>query len=252
MLGCGTSSGVPRIGNDWGDCDPDEPKNRRRRVSVLVQSGDTNIVFDTGPDFREQMLTAKVTHMDGVFITHSHADHTHGIDDLRQFFHIKRAPVDCWAAKGTWAHLYDRFRYVFEGRHGYPPTANAHEMDGPVSVGPLTVDLFPQVHGNITSWGFRVTEAGNGAVFCYSTDFNELTDEGRVAVRDCDLWIVDALRRNPHPTHAHLDLTLGWIAELGVKHAVTTHMDQSMDYKTLATEMPAGVEPGFDMWTMHL
>ncbi|MBV7256927.1 MBL fold metallo-hydrolase [Pacificimonas sp. WHA3] len=250
MLGSGTSSGVPRIGNDWGDCDPNEPKNRRRRVSVLIEQGDTRIIIDTGPDFREQMLSANAATLDAVLITHSHADHTHGIDDLRQVFHNQGEPVDCYAAKGTWDHLYDRFHYVFEGRELYAQTARAHVIDGPFDIGTLTITSFPQVHGPITSWGFRIEAAG--AVFCYSTDLNEMTPAAEAAVAGCDLWIVDALRRSPHPTHSHLKRTLGWIDAMKPERAVLTHMDNSMDYSTLCAELPAGVEPGYDMLEVTL
>ena len=245
MLGSGTSSGVPRIGNDWGDCDPDEPRNRRRRVSVLVEAGDAVLIIDTGPDFREQMLSAGIGRMDAVLYTHSHADHTHGIDDLRQVFHLTGAPVQCWAAVGTWEHLKPSFRYVFEGQNGYPPVANANPIDGPFSIGPMNVEAFPQGHGPITSWGFRIE--ADGAVFCYSTDLDRMTEKGWAAVKGADLWIVDALRREPHPTHSHLERTLGWIRKAGVKRATLTHMDKSMDYRTLAAELPIGVEPGYDM-----
>jgi|TARA_R100000501_G_scaffold14543_2_gene26330 phosphoribosyl 1,2-cyclic phosphate phosphodiesterase len=251
MLGSGTSSGVPRIGNDWGACDPAEPRNRRRRVSILVQTDEANILVDTGPDFREQMLDANIRHLDAVFITHSHADHTHGIDDLRQFFHLMGRPVECYAAPGTWDHLYDRFKYVFEGREGYEPTARANSFGpGSLTIGDIQITAFPQVHGYITSWGFCFEREGERV--CYSTDFNEITEEGRSRVRGCDLWIVDSLRRRPHPTHAHLDRTLGWIKELCVKRAVLTHMDNSMDYRALCAELPAGVEPGYDMLRIDL
>ncbi|MEE4350795.1 MAG: MBL fold metallo-hydrolase [Pacificimonas sp.] len=250
MLGSGTSSGVPRIGNDWGHCDPGEPKNRRRRVSVLVEAGAHKVIVDTGPDFREQCLDAGLTRLDAVLLTHSHADHTHGIDDVRQWMHRMGRPIPVHAAKGTWDHFYDRFAYVFEGRELYRASAEAITIDGPFKVGPMTISAFPQRHGPITSWGFRFE--ADGAVFCYSTDMNDLTAEGRDAVRGCDLWIVDALRRNPHPTHAHLDLTLSWIEELRPGHAVLTHMDSSMDYAPLSAELPSGVEPGYDMWRMTL
>ncbi|MEO0501486.1 MAG: MBL fold metallo-hydrolase [Pseudomonadota bacterium] len=250
MLGSGTSSGVPRIGNDWGACDPAEPRNRRRRVSVLVEVDGHALIIDCGPDFREQCLSANLARLDAVLLTHSHADHTHGIDDLRQWMHIRRAPVPVHAAKGTWDHLYDRFRYVFEGRGSYKPSAEAITIDGPFTVGPMTITAFPQGHGSITSWGYRIE--ADGAVFCYSTDLDRMTDEGWDAVAGADLWIVDALRRNPHPTHAHLELTLGWVARAGVKRAFLTHMDNSMDYRTLREELPQGVEPGYDMVSVEL
>lgn len=250
MLGSGTSSGVPRIGNDWGACDPSEPRNRRRRVSILVEHEEVTCLVDTGPDFREQMLSADVDHLDAVLFTHDHADHTHGIDDLRQVFHAMHRPIDCYAHPATWRSLLPRFGYVFEGRDGYPPTSIAHVMPDRLSLGGLSVTWFPQVHGNIMSSGFRFEAEGRAVA--YSTDINELTDEAERQLEGLDLWIVDALRRHPHPTHAHLERTLGWIDRFAPERAVLTHMDWSMDYATLASELPSGVEPGYDMLAIEL
>lgn len=250
MLGSGTSSGVPRIGNNWGACDPAEPKNRRRRVSILVEHEGVRLLVDTGPDFREQMLAANVDRLDAILYTHDHADHTHGIDDVRQIFHLMGRPVDTYAHPATWARLRQRFDYVFEGRDGYPPTCVAHDLPKRLEFGALSVTWFPQVHGNIHSVGFRFEAAGR--VIAYSTDISELTPEADPALQDLDLWIVDALRRQPHPTHAHLERTLGWIERYMPKRAVLTHMDQSMDYATLKAELPAGVEPGYDMLVVEL
>jgi phosphoribosyl 1,2-cyclic phosphate phosphodiesterase len=250
VLGCGTSSGVPRIGNDWGACDPDEPKNRRRRVSILVEHAGVRLLVDTSPDFREQLLSADVDRLDAILFTHDHADHTHGIDDVRQLFHAMGRPVDCYAHPATWARLRPRFDYVFEGRDGYPPTCIAHDMPGRLTLGELAVTWFPQIHGDIKSAGFRFEAAGRAVA--YSTDVNDLPPEADAALENLDLWIVDALRRRPHPTHAHLERTLGWIERYRPAHAVLTHMDQSMDYATLAAELPAGVEPGYDMMVKEL
>lgn len=249
MLGCGTSSGVPRIGNNWGACDPTEPKNRRRRVSILVEHHDVRLLVDTGPDFREQMLAANVDRLDAILFTHDHADHTHGIDDVRQIFHAMGRPVDCYAHPATWARLRRRFDYVFEGRDGYPPTCVAHAMPEQLTFGELTVSWFPQIHGDIKSAGFRFDAAGRA--IAYSTDVNDLPPEADAALQGLDVWIVDALRRHPHPTHSHLERTLGWIERHRPKRAVLTHMDQSMDYAMLAAELPAGVEPGYDMLVME-
>jgi phosphoribosyl 1,2-cyclic phosphate phosphodiesterase len=235
MLGSGTSGGVPRIGNNWGACDPAEPKNRRRRVSVMVEHEGVRLLVDTGPDFREQMLSANVDRLDAILFTHDHADHTHGIDDVRQIFHATGRPVDCYAHPATWQRLRFRFDYVFEGRGGYPPTCIAHELPERLEFGPLSVTWFPQIHGEIKSAGFRFEAA-----------------EADQALQGLDLWIVDALRRHPHPTHSHLERTLGWIDRYRPKRAVLTHMDQSMDYATLLGELPAGVEPGYDMLVMEL
>jgi phosphoribosyl 1,2-cyclic phosphate phosphodiesterase len=244
ILGCGTSSGVPRIGNDWGECDPAEPKNRRRRVSLLVEHDGAAIVIDTGPDFREQMLAANIQRLDAVLYTHDHADHTHGIDDLRQIFHLMQAPVQCFASPATWDVLVPRFEYVFAGTAFYPATAVANPLPPVLTIGGMTITWFIQNHGNIDSIGYRV-EAGDKAI-AYSTDIKLLPPESEASVEGLNLWVVDALRRKPHPTHSHLDATLGWIARAKPQRAVLTHMDQSMDYSALCHTLPLGVEPGYD------
>jgi phosphoribosyl 1,2-cyclic phosphate phosphodiesterase len=250
VLGSGTSSGVPRIGNDWGSCDPLEPRNRRWRVSVLVEHGDVRVLVDTSPDLREQLLAAGVDRLDAVLFTHDHADHTHGIDDLRQVFHAMGRPVDCYAHPATWRVLRRRFDYVFEGNDGYPPTCVAHDLPERLDLGELAISWFPQVHGNIKSAGFRFETPG--CAFAYSTDINELTAESERSLEGLDLWVVDALRRHPHPSHAHLEKTLGWIERFRPKRAVLTHMDTSMDYATLCRDLPPGVEPGYDMLAIDL
>ena len=250
ILGCGTSSGVPRIGGDWGLCDPADPRNRRRRASILVQHGGANVLVDAGPDFREQMLSAGIATLDAVIFTHDHADHTHGIDDLRQVFHAMKRPVDCYAHPATWAVLKRRFDYVFEGGDGYPPTCAAHDLPDVLTVCGLIIRWFPQTHGNIGSAGLRFE--ASGATAAYSTDLNDLPDEAWPALQGLDLWIVDALRRFPHPTHAHLPLTLDWIARARPKRALLTHMDQSMDYAALCVELPADITPAFDMQIVDL
>lgn len=243
ILGCGTSSGVPRIGNDWGDCDPAEPRNRRRRASVLIESATTRILIDTGPDLREQLLDAGVSDVDAVIWTHDHADHCHGIDDLRQLFHARGAPVAAYARPWTLAALRARFAYAFEGKDGYPPIVTGHDLPDRLEVGDITVTCVDQPHGPITSAGLRF-EAG-GAIG-YATDFNAMTDDMTILYKDLDIWIVDALRYRPHPTHPHLAQTLEWIAGAGARRAVLTHMDQSMDYATLLGELPPHVIPGHD------
>lgn len=254
ILGCGTSSGVPRIGGadghgDWGDCDPAEPRNRRRRVSILVEAEGFRVLVDTGPDLRVQLLDAGVGDLDAVLYTHDHADHAHGIDDLRQVFHNRREPVDCYADATTWAVLRQRFAYVFSGTNFYPATATAHVLPPVLDVGPLRITHFVQNHGNIDSIGYRFEHAGRAIV--YSTDVKVLPHDVP-ALHGLDLWIVDALRRKPHPTHSHLDQTLGWIARYRPARAVLTHMDNSMDYAPLAAELPPGVEPGYDGLTISV
>jgi phosphoribosyl 1,2-cyclic phosphate phosphodiesterase len=250
VLGSGTSSGVPRIGNDWGACDPSNPKNRRRRVSLLVEAQEHTVLIDTSPDLREQLLSAEVRRIDGVFYSHDHADHTHGIDDLRQVFHLMRRPVDCYARAETWDILKGRFNYVFEGGSGYPPSCVAHELPDRVKVGPMVVTPFEQIHGSIRSTGYRVDCQGRSVA--YSTDISDLTLSADQAVQGVDLWVVDALRRKPHPTHSHLERTLSWIERLRPRRAILTHMDNTMDYAELAKSLPQGVEPGYDMLTVEL
>ncbi len=244
ILGCGTSSGVPRVGNDWGDCDPGEPRNRRRRVSILVEHEGVRILVDTGPDLREQLLDARVSDVDAVIWTHDHADHCHGIDDLRQVYHARGTPVAGYARPDTLETLKVRFGYAFEGKGGYPPVATANILPDNLEIGELRIRVVDQPHGSITSAGIRF-DAG-GASVGYSTDVNGLTDAMVALFAGVDLWIVDALRRRPHPSHASLSETLGWIATVQPCHAILTHMDQSMDYRSLVAELPAGVEPGYD------
>lgn len=255
ILGCGTSSGVPRIGGDdgsgdWGDCDPTDPRNRRRRASILVEHGDTVILVDTGPDLREQLLSARVSHIDAVFLTHDHADHSHGIDDLRQVFHAMGQPVACFASAETWSVLRKRFDYVFEGTRYYPPTCTASVLDGPIDIEGVTVTPFAQNHGNIDSTGYRFDAAGRACA--YSTDVKRLDARADSALAGLNLWIVDALRHHPHPTHSHLAQTLEWIEDYRPRQAILTHMDQSMDYARLAAELPSGVVPGHDGLVIEL
>ena len=244
ILGSGTSSGVPRIGNDWGACDPAEPRNRRTRASILVEHEGVRILVDTGPDMREQLLAAGVGTVDAIIWTHDHADHVFGIDDVRQIFHARGRPVPAYARHETLAGLDRRFGYVFHGHRGYPPTIAASELPDVLTIGPIEIRVADQPHGSITSAGLRF-EAG-GVAIGYATDFNVMTADMQVLYQDLDVWIVDALRRAPHPSHPTLDQTLGWIAELAPKRAALIHMDQSMDYATLAAALPAGVEPGHD------
>ncbi|MBX9815894.1 MAG: MBL fold metallo-hydrolase [Proteobacteria bacterium SG_bin5] len=244
ILGSGTSSGVPRIGNDWGDCDPNEPRNRRTRVSILVETASARVLVDTGPDMREQLLAAGVDRVDAVIWTHDHADHCHGIDDLRQLFHARGRPVRGFARPATIATLAERFGYVFAGRGEYPPSATIEPLPDRLVIGDLSIGAVDQPHGSIFSAGLRFDHDGKS--IGYATDFHELTDAMGALYTGLDLWVVDALRRRPHPSHPHLARTLGWIARLAPRHAVLTHLDQSMDYATLAAELPGGVEPGYD------
>ena len=244
VLGCGTSFGVPRIGNDWGDCDPVEPRNRRRRVSILVEQERTRLLVDTSPDLREQLLDAQVAGLDAVIWTHDHADHCHGIDDLRALLHARGAPLPGFARAGTLETLRARFAYAFEGHGGYPPVVEGAVLPDRLRIGPIDVTVTDQPHGTITSAGLRF-EAG-GRSIGYSTDCNQLTDEMAALFEGVDVWVVDALRQRPHPTHPHLELVLQWVDAVRPGRAILTHMDNSMDYRSLCAELPHGVEPGYD------
>jgi|UniRef100_UPI0035CB56B4 phosphoribosyl 1,2-cyclic phosphate phosphodiesterase len=244
ILGSGTSSGVPRIGNDWGACDPTEPRNRRTRAAILVETATTRILVDTGPDMREQLLAADVATLDAVIWTHDHADHTHGIDDLRQVFHAMRRPVRGLARPDLKTTLQTRFSYVFRGGDGYRPTVAIEDLPDTIMIGDIQVRVVEQPHGGAVSAGLRF-DTSRGAIG-YATDFSEMTPVMAEMYEGLDVWIVDALRRHPHPSHPDLPTALGWIAALQPKRAVLAHMDQSMDYATLVAELPLGVEPGYD------
>ncbi|HEX8446683.1 MAG TPA: MBL fold metallo-hydrolase [Sphingomonas sp.] len=244
ILGCGTSSGVPRIGREWGACDPDEPRNRRTRPAIVVETATTRILVDTGPDMREQLLAADIGVVDAVIWTHDHADHCHGIDDLRQLFHARGSPVPGFARAETLAALQRRFGYVFQGKQGYPATVDGGVLSDDQQVGDIRVRVVDQPHGSTTSAGLRFDH--DGTAIGYATDVHAMTDAMATLYRDLDLWIVDALRRAPHASHAHLDRTLGWIADLRPAEAILTHMDQSMDYHPLCAALPVGIVPGHD------
>lgn len=244
ILGSGTSSGVPRIGNDWGECDPSEPRNRRTRASALIEHDGTRILIDTGPDMREQLLAADIDRVDAVIWTHDHADHCHGIDDLRQLYHVTGTPVRGYARPATLAALDARFTYAFHGRAGYPPTIEAKALPDRLEIGGITISVTDQPHGNIHAAGLRF-EAGNAAIG-YATDFNIMTDDMATMYEGLDIWVVDALRRRPHPTHMELPAVLDWVERLRPGRTALIHMDQSMDYARLCAELPPGVEPGYD------
>jgi len=254
ILGCGSSGGVPRLGGDWGDCDPANPKNRRRRCSLLVTretaAGTTRVLIDTSPDMREQLLDAGVGVLDGVVYTHSHADHMHGIDDLRQVVFNLRQRLPVWADGPTQEALLSRFGYAFVQPEGspYPPILDLHTIDGPVSVpgagGPVTLTPFRADHGSMDALGFRI------GPLAYLPDAVDIPAESWPVLEGLDCWIVDALRRKPHPTHAHLDMTLGWIARARPARAVITNMHVDLDYETLKAELPAHIAPAFDGMTL--
>ncbi|QJE72897.1 MBL fold metallo-hydrolase [Aerophototrophica crusticola] len=251
ILGCGGSSGVPLIGGVWGDCDPNQPRNCRRRPSILVQTETTTVLVDTTPDMRDQLTDAGIRHLDGVLYTHAHADHTHGIDDLRGLNWQMRTPVDVYGDAATLASLRHRFDYCFKGpsESGYyaRPALEAHEITGPLRIGDLDIVPFVQDHGYSQSLGFRFGKLG------YSTDCVALDDGAFAALDGVDTWIVDCVRMEPsHPVHAHWPITRGWIDRLNPRRAILTHMNHTMDYDTLCRTLPDGVEPGYDGMAIEL
>src|SRR5690348_8649064 len=253
ILGCGSSMGVPRVALGWGSCDPNNPKNRRRRCSLLIERANaqghrTRVLIDCTPDCREQLLDAKVDWLDGVLITHEHADHTHGIDDLRPLFVSKRRRVDVYLDEPTSRAMHARFGYCFMTPPGseYPPIANEKRLLAGEIVnvegqgGSIAALPVLQNHGDIPSLGFRF---GNVA---YSADIKNLPQESIAALANLELWIVDALRKTPHPSHFNLDEALAWIARIKPKRAILTNLHTDMDYASLCAELPPGVEPGYD------
>ncbi|MFY0691919.1 MAG: MBL fold metallo-hydrolase [Paracoccaceae bacterium] len=255
ILGCGSSGGVPRLGGHWGDCDPNNPKNRRRRCSLLVEritdEGTTTVLIDTSPDLRDQLLEANVGRLDGVVYTHSHADHVHGIDDLRMIVFNMRERVNVWADGPTQDALLSRFGYVFVQPEGspYPPILTLNTLDGPLEIdgpgGPVTLQPFRANHGSIDALGFRVGD------LAYLPDVAAFYDETRAALQDLDCFIIDALRRTPHPSHSHLENTLGWIEELAPRRAIITNMHIDMDYDTLVAETAENIMPAHDGLTVE-
>jgi len=246
ILGSGPSGGVPLIGNDWGACDPGNPRNRRRRASILVQDRDATLLIDTSPDMRLQLLDAGIDRLDAILFTHAHADHCHGIDEVRALNRSMGEPMPIYASDETLAELRRRFAYIFRpqdpaaGAVFYKPALIPHTIDGPFEVAGVAVRPFVQDHGFSKTLGFRF-----GAL-AYSTDVVALDEEAFAALEGVEVWIVDCYRRTPHPTHTHLARTLEWIGRVRPKRAILTHMDRDLDYDTLCRELPAGVEPAFD------
>jgi len=255
ILGCGSSGGVPRLGNDWGACDPKNPKNTRTRCSLLITRTDgegvTRVLIDTSPDMRAQLLAAGVGQLDAVIYTHSHADHVHGLDDLRQIVFNTRNRLPVWADGPTQEALYARFGYAFMQPEGspYPPILDMHSLHGPVTIagagGEITLTPFRAEHGSMDALGFRIGDVA------YLPDAVALPEESWAHLSGLECWIVDALRRKPHPTHAHLDMTLDWIARAQPRHAVLTNMHVDLDYDTLCTELPAHIRPAHDGLTLR-
>lgn len=244
ILGCGHSGGVPLIMGNWGACDPTNPRNRRRRASIAVQRGETTLVVDTSPDLKEQCLSAQLTHIDAVLYTHDHADHTHGVDDLRPFSYSKNVPIPVYGEKNTLDFLKFRFEYAFATEDMTPDIYRAfvtpHLIEGPFQVGDILAHPFAQGHGYSTSIGYRFEK------IAYSTDVVELDEKAFAVLEGVDVWIVDCLDRVPKPTHAHLAKTLEWIERVKPRQAYLTHMSHFLDYETLVQELPEGVAPAYD------
>ncbi len=260
ILGCGSSGGVPRIGGDWGVCDPNEPKNARTRSSILIQKWDgtsepdpqncTSILIDTSPDLRVQLLREKIQHLDAVFYTHDHADQSHGIDDLRAIAYRMRKQIPTYMDAHTKTHVFDRFKYCFEMPEGrvHPPILSLQDLiaDGDVTEitgpgGTVLIETLEVSHGPTPSLGFLIDDQ-----LAYSPDVWSIGDEVISRLNGVDVWIVDALRYSQHPTHAHADKTLSWLARARAKSAVLTNLHIDMDYATLLKELPPIVRPAYD------
>jgi phosphoribosyl 1,2-cyclic phosphate phosphodiesterase len=244
ILGCGTSTGVPKIGNDWGQCDPHEPRNYRLRTSMLVESGGRRMLVDCGPDLRQQLLGADVNRLDGVIVTHAHGDHCHGIDELRPVSAAIEGPVALHARRDVLAELQERFSYAFAQSEFYRPIVEAREIGDELRFGRTEIGFVDQPHGATTSLGLRFDE-GEFSV-AYAIDFSELTPKMTDLYQDADVWIADCLTRRPHPTHAHLDAVLGWARELRVGQLYLVHMGNGLDYRSLVAELPDWAAPAYD------
>lgn len=258
ILGCGSSGGVPRVGQGWGACDPDNPRNRRRRCSLLVRrigpGGVTTVLVDTSPDLREQLLDAGVTHIDAVLFTHSHADHTHGIDDLRPLVIHHRRRLDAFLDEETSAALHARFGYCFQTPPSgvYPPILTEHrfregrmiEVSG--AGGTITALPFRQHHGEIDSFGFRIGDVA------YSSDVSAFPQNSLEHLDGLDVWVLDALRDMPHPTHFSVQEALDHIAAKTPRRAILTNLHTDLDYQALAARLPQNVTPAFDGMTFEI
>lgn len=252
ILGCGSSGGVPRVGQGWGDCDPNEPRNRRRRCSILVEKagsdGATTVLVDTSPDLRDQLLDAGVTRLDAIVYTHEHADHCHGIDDVRPLVIHNRRRIDAYMDEPTARGMMARFDYVFRTPEGseYPPILDerrirpgaAFDVEGPG--GALTIKPFRLEHGTIDALGLRVRG------LAYTPDVSAIPDAALDDLVDLDVWIIDALRIRPHPSHFHLDEALAWIERMKPRRAVLTNLHNDLDYGALRQRLPDGIEPAYD------
>ncbi|MFP6742709.1 MAG: MBL fold metallo-hydrolase [Alphaproteobacteria bacterium] len=245
ILGCGPSGGVPLVGCDCPVCTSKQPRNRRSRPSIAVEQGDTRLLIDAGPDLREQLLASGLSRFDAVFLSHEHADHTNGMDDLRSINFQMGRPLDVYSSPKTLELVQQRFGYAFEpnlpDRGWYKPELVPRALSyEPVTIGDIEILPFSQDHGPLETLGFRFGDVA------YSTDTNGLSESAFEALDGVGLWIVDCLRPGRNPMHAHLDLSLEWIARVKPKRAILTHMNHEFDYHDLAASLPEGVEPAYD------
>jgi phosphoribosyl 1,2-cyclic phosphate phosphodiesterase len=243
VLGCGTSTGVPKIGPDWGQCDPLNPRNRRMRCALLVESAGERLLVDCGPDIRAQLLEAEIGEVDHLIVTHDHADHCHGIDELRPIAQRRGGAIPLHARPEVLKSLVDRFAYAFEGSGFYPPIVEPISAGESLRIGDARVRIVDQPHGDITSLGLRFDNSGSAV---YAIDFNTMSEDMKALYEDADVMICDCLQRRPHASHAHLDAVLGWARELGVSQLYLTHMNASMDYASLVRELPDWAAPAHD------
>lgn len=258
ILGCGSSGGVPRIGNDWGDCDPNDPRNRRSRCALLVEkrvdNACTTVLIDTGPDIRTQLLNANVSHLDAVLYTHAHADHLHGIDDLRAYWVRSGRRVPVYMDDETYRRACAGFGYCFETPEGsnYPPILERHGIrpGKPITVdgaaGPITFDPFEVVHGDISALGFRMEDAA------YIPDVSDIPLAASNQLKNLSILILDCLRRRPHPSHFCLEDALSWTSKIAPQRTIFTNLHNDLDYRTLAAELPGAIEPAFDGMKLRL
>ena len=249
VLGSGNSTGVPMANGSWGTCDPAEPRNRRCRASILIEQDGARILVDAGPDLRQQMLRVGIDRLDAVIFTHAHADHTQGIDDLRVFGEFGGNPVPIYAFPEVLEQIRSRFRYMFgSGREGYysQPSLEARDIAPRISIAGVDLTLFDQDHVVCRTLGIRVGS------FAYSTDVKNLSAAAFDALTGLDVWLVAAVRREPHLAHAHLEEVLTWIRKAAPERAILTHLNHTMDYHGLSAELPAGIEPAYDGMTLEL
>ena len=252
ILGCGSSSGVPAIGNSWGNCDPKNPKNRRLRSSILIQSDKSSIIIDANPDLTQQLLNANVKKLDAILVTHTHSDHINGIDDFRFLNVIMKKDINLYASENSINEIKKRFGYVFEklvpeaNGFYYKPCLNPKIIKGSFKINDLTISSIIQNHGFTESLGFRINN------FAYCTDVLDFEDSQFKKLKNLDLWIVDCLRFIPHKTHAHFDKVMNWIELLKPKKTILTHMNYEVDYDFILSKVPKNCFPAYDGMTITI